>query len=388
MNIGVFTDTYLPSINGIVTSVEIFRKELEKNGHKVYIFCPKVRKYARKTKDQEKGGNIFRYFSMPYPLLREFRLVIPFPSKLKSIKKLRLDIIHFHTPLLMGVFASYLSKRLKIPLIQTFHTHLIEYLHYVPLPKKVTIPFTIWGIKKYCHASTFVISPSTLIKNTLIDYGVKTDIAIIPTGTEVLKQAPLSPEQIKKKYRIPLDKRILIYIGRLAKEKNIFFLFKAFSLINKKIPNCLFILIGDGPERSRLMHKARKMGLANKILFLGYIEHKETMNILSVSDIFIFSSITETQGLCLLEAMSKQIPVVAVKAMGVIDIIMSNQGGYLVEEDEVIFSDKVIALLNNKELYREKSKQALEVANRFTAGNLTKELLCYYDKALKIFSKS
>lgn len=387
MKIGIFTDTYLPSINGIVTSVEFFRKELEKHGHKVYIFCPKISKYARKIHKQEKGGNIFRYFSMPYPLLREFRIVIPLPIRLKMIRKLKLDIIHFHTPLLMGVLAVYISKRFKIPLIQTFHTHIIEYLHYIPLPKKITVPFAKWGIKTYCKASAFVISPSTLIKNMLIDYGIDKDIAIIPTGTEVLKQEDLSPEKIKKKYNLPPDKRILIYIGRLAKEKNIFFLLKAFNLINNKIPDCLFILIGDGPEKSRLMHKVRKMGFTDKILFFGYIEHKETMNILAASDIFIFSSMTETQGLCLLEAMSNHIPVVAVKAMGVNDIIIKDQGGYLVEEDEIAFADKVIDLLSNKELYNEKSRQALNAANRFTAGNLTDELLLYYNKAVNIFKK-
>jgi 1,2-diacylglycerol 3-alpha-glucosyltransferase len=388
MNIGIFTDTYLPSINGIVTSIEIFRKELIGLDHNVYIFCPIVKKYTPELRKEDEKNNIYRYLAMPYPLYREYRLVIPFPTRIKKIKKLHLDIIHFHTPLCMGLFATYMSRRLKIPLIQTYHTYIAEYVHYVPLPKKVLTPLAIKLSKFYCNFSTFVLSPSSVIKEVLLSYGVKSDIVVLPTGIERFNGEIRSAEATRKKYRIPDGKRILICVGRITKEKNFPFLINAFQLIEKQIPDTLLIFIGDGPMRQYLQNQAKKLGIGDKVQFLGYVRRNEVMNILVASDLFIFASQTETQGLSLLESMAAGTPVVAVKAMGVIDIVKDNKGGFLTNPDKKEFVKKVTELLLDGNLYNKKTEEAMKVAAQYSSHQLTIQLLRYYNKAIATYKAS
>jgi len=387
MNIGLFTDTYFPSINGIVTSIETFKKELEDSGHNVFVFCPKVRNGLKNQNDGVNNGTIIPYFSFPYPLLREFRLVIPLPLKLRKIRRLHLDIIHFHTPFLMGLFAKYLSKRLKVPLIQTYHTYLAEYVHYVPLPKKIIKSLAIWASREYCNASTFVISPSLYIKNVLLGYGVKSHIIIIPTGIEIIDQNSISQTEIRKKYGIPFEKNILISVGRLAKEKNMAFLIRVLKYISKHLPKTCLVLIGDGPERTRLAHLANKLGLKQQVIFLGFIVRSEVMKIISASDLFVFASRTETQGVCLLEALAAGKPAVAIEATGVVDVMKGDKGGFLVQGDEIDFADKVISLLKDSLLFSRKVKEAHDVAQLYSSSHLARMLISCYEKACKKYKK-
>ncbi|MBN2445065.1 MAG: glycosyltransferase [Spirochaetales bacterium] len=384
MNIGLFTDTFKPSINGIVTSIETLRNELEGLGHNVFVFCPGVKQRGKKQYNSNKEENIFRYFSLPYPLLREYRMVIPFPMKFRKIKQLNLDIIHFHTPFLMGLFALYLSKRLRIPLVQTYHTYLTEYVHYVPLPKRIIIPFAIWASRTYCNYSAFVISPSRIIKDVLLSYGVKSEVIIIPTGMKKMNPTFVSPEVTKSTYQIPPLDNILISVGRLAKEKNFAFLLRAFRIIEEHIPHSCLILIGDGPEKKKLLLLAKRLGLENKVKFLGYLKRNEVMEILSASDIFVFASRTETQGLCLLEAMTYGKPIVAIDAMGVVDIMKGDKGGFLVKENEELFAEKVLSLIKNDTLRAAKEKEALVIAEHYSSRNLAKIMIGYYKKAMKM----
>ncbi|MBN1698598.1 MAG: glycosyltransferase [Spirochaetales bacterium] len=371
-----------------MTSIEIFRKELIKLGHNIYVFCPIVKRHTSESRKEEEKNNIFRYFALSYPLYREYKLVIPFPTKLKKIKNLNLDIIHFHTPLFMGLFATYLSRRLKIPLIQTYHTYIAEYVHYIPLPKKILTPLAIRLSKFYCDYSVFVLSPSSIIKDVLLGYGVTSDIIILPTGIEQFNGKIRRNEETRKKYDIPLRKKILICVGRITKEKNFPFLIQAFAHIQKQVPDTILLFIGDGPVRGYLQNQAKKLGIGDKVIFLGYITRNEVMNILAASDIFIFASRTETQGLSLLEAMAAGTPVVAVKAMGVIDIVKNNKGGYLTDPDKHEFTKRVVELLRNAALYDRKSTEAKEVSEMYSSRRLTVQLLDCYQKAITAHKSS
>jgi 1,2-diacylglycerol 3-alpha-glucosyltransferase len=381
MKIGIFTDTYSPSINGIVTSIDIFREELEKKGHMVFVFCPAYKGQTRESMDKEKTGNVFRYRSVTYPLLKEYRLAIPLPAKVELIKRFNLDIIHFHTPFTMGVLASCLAKRFRIPLVQTYHTHTLGYIHYIPLPQKLMRRFAKWTTKTYCNACSLIISPSTQIKEELSSYGVTSKIVVLPTGIRHHAGGPEREAGILDRYGIGPGKKIIITVGRLGREKNYPFLLNVFARIRKESDDAVFVIAGDGPERKKLQNYAGELGILDSTMFLGSVKRSEVLELLEKSTVFVIASQTETQGLSLLEALSAGIPAVAVNALGVADILRDSHGGFLVDPDENDFTEKVLRVLSDTDLRERMSFEAKETAKRFSPNRLTDELIIHYEEA-------
>ncbi|HAR62673.1 MAG: glycosyltransferase family 4 protein [Candidatus Margulisiibacteriota bacterium] len=373
MRIAIFTDTYKPQINGVVTSIEIFRKELEKKGHKVFIFAPMLPGENKRLK------RVFRFNSVTYPFQREHRLVFPYSRILNKFDRLKIDIIHSQTPFSMGLLAAYLSKKYKIPLVHTYHTLFTEYLHYIKLEGEVFKNVVKWASKRYCNLCDLIIVPSAKILEELKEYGVASPIEIIPTGIESIDTSLLvKADALKEQYNIPTNRRLLCFVGRLGKEKNIEFLINAMPSILISVKNTQLIIVGDGPEKIPLQKLAKKLQIQDNITFTGYVDRKIVFSIVRMSDIFIFASTTETQGLVLIEAMSMRTPVVAVDAMGVSDVLQGNYGGILTPDNVSKFSDKIVDLLQNPVLLEQKSEEATHRADEWSAENMTEKLLkCY-----------
>jgi 1,2-diacylglycerol 3-alpha-glucosyltransferase len=381
MNIGLFTDTYLPQINGVVTSIEIFRKELEKQGHRVYVFCPRMGQVHTIPVSHE---YLKRFFSIPYPMQREHRLVFPVSSQLLKFLSYELDVIHSQDYFPMGVLAALLSWRYKIPHVHTYHTLWTEYAHYSFLPRGVGKGFLKWWSRVFCNKCDLIISPSSLIKNVLENYGIKKKIEIIPTGIDY---ESLSQSNGKKKIRDELQlsptQRILSFAGRLGKEKNLYFLLRAFQIIREKDPTAILLIIGDGPEKRSLIHFSHSLKLKGKVIFLGYRKRHEVLSILSQSDIFLFPSKTETQGLSLLEALACGTPAVAINAMGVVDVLRNDMGGFLVQEDEQEFADKARAMLLDTSLHEKKAREAVRRAEEFSSCKMAEKLIHCYEEVMQ-----
>lgn len=380
MNIAFFTDTYLPTVNGVVTSIEIFRQTLEKKGHTVYIFAPHGPKNKKKEIKNEK--NVFRFKSTKYIWYPDCRLSFPYSRILNRFSKLNINIIHSHTSFSVGLLAMYMSKKYSVPLLVTYHTLFIEYNHHMLMPKEYFKKFVKWSSKSYCNACDLVISPTEIIKRELENYNVSTDIKVIPTGIDLTDYHKIHTEEIIIKYDLDIDREYLITISRLDKEKNIPFLLEAFAEIHKEKPNIRFIIIGDGSNKKKLSKQAEELQILDKIIFTGYIDRKQIFPLLKFSKLFIFASKTETQGLVLLEAMSMKIPVVAVDAMGVSNVLENNAGGILSEEDVQVFVSYVLNLLDDGNLYKEKSQEAYQRALSLSANKMTKRLINSYSLLL------
>uniref|UniRef100_A0A7C4YAM6 Glycosyltransferase family 4 protein n=1 Tax=candidate division WOR-3 bacterium TaxID=2052148 RepID=A0A7C4YAM6_UNCW3 len=385
MNIGIFTDTFRPRVNGVTVSVETFANEFEKAGHNVFIFAPRFPDYI------DKRFKVIRVPSHKVPFDPEDRIANPFLVEtrllLDRIRSLKLDVIHTQTPFTLGFEGLIYGKYLGIPVVHTYHTLFVSYVHYLWfIPEFVSTSLAKTLSRIYCNQCDFIIVPSLEMKKELLSYGVSKPIDVIPTGIKDGFFNKGDGISFRKNFGIPEDKRILLYIGRIGKEKNIPFLINVFEKLSKKYSDIILIIGGKGPEEGNIRRLVETKRLKEKVFFVGYLNFEKLINCYASSYIFVFSSITETQGLVLLEAMAQGKPVVAIGRRGVVDVLRDGKGGFLVEPDENEFLEKLELLLEDEKAYNEKSEEARERAKEFSAEKMAKKEIEIYNSLIrKIF---
>lgn len=381
MRIGIFTDCYLPSVNGVVSSIESFRSELEKRGHKVFIFCPDI-------DGALKQENVFRLPSIDEFSPKDFPLALPFlPIINKTIKPLKLDLIHTNNPFFASALGHRAARKLGIAEVHTYHTHLTEYSHYVPIP--LVEPIVKFGLKQlarhFCNGADVVIAPSQGIKDLLVSYGVEKPIMVNPTGIDIKLFHHLEKKEkniFLKKYGIPVDKKILLFAGRLAKEKNLYFLLKCFQDIAAKFKSVHLIIAGGGAIEKDLIKRIQKAKLKDYVTITGYLKKEELAKFYGAADVFTFPSVTETQGLVISEAMAAGTPAVAINVLGPKDLIADGINGYLTRANKKEFCSRILKLLRNEKLRQEFSLKAKESAPDFSIEKRTDKLLEIYKFAI------
>lgn len=375
MRIAIFTDTYLPQINGVVFSTTTFAEEFRALGHEVLIVAPKIESETASTKE------VWRFHSMPFPFQPEYRMTSPLSRKLRDFGSQNIDVIHIQTPFFMGHLGQYLGWRHKIPIVHTYHTFWAEYLHYFPLlPKgwrrKVDL---LLLSKNFCNRCQHIVVPSHQIQDTLLAYGVTKPISVIPTGIDLGRHVTLSHIQaFRTKWGLSSDERACIFVGRLGQEKNVYFLLDSFARICSQIPRLRLLLVGDGPERVRMTHQVQALGLSEKVVFCGYLPHDDVFAAYAASDLILFPSKTETQGLSLLEGMSTGKPAVCLNALGVKQLLEEEAGGFLTEDTLDAYVDAALSLLQDPELYAKKACEAQARAAAFSSSEMAKRLLGVY----------
>lgn len=368
VRIGLFTDGYLPEISGVTTAIHVLKKELERLEHEVHVYAP----YYKGYKDEQEG--VFRFYSQRFLFNKGSRVALPYSRKAtRSFKNL--DIVHSHTPFSMGVLALVVGLRYSIPHIHTYHTYLTEYRHYLPRlfrPPKKTVE-EISAI--FCNRCTAVTVPSTSVKNELLRYGVHRSIHVLPFGVDLsLFQRPpaWNPRQ---ELNIPPEAPLLLYAGRLAKEKNLPFLLRVFERVHSQIPESVFVLTGDGPDRDHLKSLVKDSLLNRSVFFTGFLDRACLIDLYKAARLFLFASKTETQGLVIIEAMAGGTPTVAIGRMGVVDVIKDGVNGLLAPEDEQEFARIVIELLRDNEYHSTLQRRALDTAVELSSEKCALRLL-------------
>ena len=187
-----------------------------------------------------------------------------------------------------------------------------------------------------------------------------------------------------KGFPLKKKKRILLYVGRVVKEKNLGFLFPVLEKVKKVYPDTMLVIVGGGPELEPLQKQAENLKLAKNVCFTGYQNRDDLAYFYNLADVFVFPSVTETQGLVTIEAMMTGLPVVAIGEMGTVDVMQGDNGGFMVKHDAEEFSAKVLELLSNKDLHEQKSKEALEWSKKWSLPDLTNQLVDFYKEALEI----
>ncbi|MBU3179899.1 glycosyltransferase family 4 protein [Clostridium psychrophilum] len=335
MNIGIFTDAYYPQVSGVVTSTMILRSELIKLGHNVTIVTVTF-------PDVEEQEGIIRLPSIPFFFLPSQRVGMIYSHKIMNkIKKLDLDIIHTQTEFSIGIFGRIVAKRLGIPVVHTYHTMYEDYIHYVSrgIMLKPASQFAKKVSKLYCRDCSAIIVPTVKVKEALKQYGLKRHIDVIPTGVNIepFKRTNYDEQLIKdekKSYGINENEPVVLFIGRVAKEKSIDVIINSMNKLIKKMPNCKLLIVGDGPERENLEELTNNLGISKFVVFAGEKPWADIGKYYQMGDVFVGASLTETQGLTFAEAMAAQIPVVAKYDKNLDGIIEDKINGRVFYKDE------------------------------------------------------
>lgn len=347
MNIGLFTDTYYPEINGVANSVYTLKKELENQGHNVYVFTtttPGAPKHEY---------NVFRVHSMPFVFMKDRRVGMVYQRKLAAIiRKLNLDIIHTNTEFSLRVFALIMAKELHIPLVHTYHTIYEDYTHYfapIEILNNRAKAFARFYTRKCCNFVEEVIVPTEKVEELLTSYNVYRNINVIPTGIDLKKfyKGNFTAEQIlqvRKRFHISKDQKVILYLGRVSPEKNIGELLRAMPHYMKKHQDVRFVIVGGGPDLDNLKKLSQELKLQNSVIFAGEQPWDEIALYYQLGDVFVSASQSETQGLTYFEAMSAGLPVVAKKDPCLNGILKDGHNGYAFETQEEFLQslDKVL----------------------------------------------
>lgn len=374
MKIALFSESFTPYISGVARSVEILYKELNNLGHDVYVFTPNYPNWS------DSDDHIIRFPSMPstYP---NFRLAIPYRA---LMPKIDFDIIHSHSPFQLGQYSLHIAKKKNIPFIYSFHTIFSQYMHYSRMPKSIANFIFSEYIRNFCNSCNKIIAPGQKTLDYIESLNIKTPVSIIPSGIDldIIKKA--SPDGIKEKLNLPENAKILIYVGRLSKEKNLSFLLEAVNLVILQDPGVYLIMAAGGPYESKLKKTAAELKIDRNIIFAGEIKYPDIFNYYKCGDIFIFASKTETQGLVIAEAKACGLPVIAVNAAGISEGIDNGVDGYLVDEDKQVFSEKILSLLNNEPLRTNMGKIARQNSSDiFSSKTIAKKIESLYNGEIK-----
>ncbi|MCW3061324.1 MAG: 1,2-diacylglycerol 3-glucosyltransferase [Capsulimonas sp.] len=379
MRVGVFSESYQPLINGVTTSVNTLVAELERAGHSVYIFTSRFPNYT----DEREG--VYRFPSINSMVEPDYVLPIPIsPSIQSSIARLKLDIVHSQSPFLLGVLAGRVARRYGIPHVSTNHTLYSEYTHYVPVaPKAWTGAVLSRWMQWFYNSCDQVIAPSEMTKRVLLtEYHVERPITVVPTGIPEPPYVLASEEETRRSLGVPPEARVLLYVGRLAPEKNLPMLLDAFARIAEREPSAVLVLAGSGKSAESLRAHTHTLGLSDRVIFTGFLSRTKLDPLYLLAEVFVFPSKTETQGLAIGEALAAGTPCVIVNAGGAPESIHDGDDGFLVEDNAEEMADRVLSLLANDLLRKQMSERGRVNARELRPERVAQRIIQVYENLL------
>ncbi len=350
MRIGLFTDTYYPEVNGVANSVFQLKKELEDRGHQVYVFT------VSNPAVKEKEKHVYRMKSIACPLLKERRMSCSvFRHWFQVIRDLHLDIIHTQTEFTVGHIGRRAARKLRIPLVHTYHTIYEDYTHYLKIPGNEKLKGVIRSMSCVCcdHADE-VIVPTDKVKSLLLSYGVQRPILVQPTGIQLSKFGMADWKEViklKEKYQIESKHHVLVSIGRLSREKNLQEIIGFMSRLKEFDPLVRLLIVGDGPERGNLEELVREKKLTSYVFFTGEADWKEIQNYYAAGDVFTCASTSETQGLTYAEALACGKPILVRKDDCLNNLLQDSKNGYCYQ-NENDFVERYQKLFQNERCKR------------------------------------
>ncbi len=385
MHVGLFTESYPPIINGVSTSVVTLTAELERAGHRVSVFTSRVSGY----KDEREG--VYRYPSVKALVERDYVLPIPFSVTLaRQIPRLGLDIVHSHSPFLLGLLARRVARGLGVPLVSTNHTLYLDYAHYVPLvPTAFTRRALLRLMRWYYNECDQVIAPSELTRRCLRDtYGVHVPVEVIPTGIPSPPYLLARPADTRRELGLEPSARLLLYVGRLAPEKNLGTLLRAFQTVAARVPDTFLVLAGSGASLSALQRLCRALDIQKRVVFTGFLGRTRLDPLYEAADLFLFPSKTETQGLAVGEALAAGTPCVVVNGGGAPEAIREGENGLVVADAPDALAGAALRLLEDDALRRRLAANARAGAMQMTPERVAGRVIALYESLLQTRSSA
>jgi len=342
----MFADSYLPEINGVVTSLVSSTRELRRRGHRVIVIAPSHEGAVDDDPD------IFRLRSSPFPFYPQFRMAFPLPAKLlATLPRMPFDVIHVHSMFFIGCLGAYLAQFRKMALVFTYHTLWTEYAHYLPVDPGFTRAQAVWVSREFCNRATRVIAPTYGIRELLTSYGVEQPIAVLPSGVDVSVFASSVAQAPKIRAG---GGPIALFVGRLGKEKNVDLVLDAFDVAARRIPDLRLFVVGSGPHEGELRRHANGLASSPRIRFTGALPQAD------------------------LEAMTHGVPVAAVDC-AVSREVVAGESGLLALERAQDLGEAIVALVRAGEDERARRiASAKNVARPYSLEALTDKLEAQY----------
>ena len=336
MKIGLFSDTFYPEINGVATSCLNLQRELARRGHEVHVFAPKCRGW------EEHQGEFIHYInSAPFVALKDRNMAFPGPLKTWEATKLDFDVVHTNSEFVMGYFGRLVAMSNASARVHTYHTIWEDYTYYLThgladeAARKVARKYSSW----WCNHFDRIVVPSGKTAGLLYDYGVRTMMDIIPSGMDIARFAPArhsedERRQTREECGVLPGERVLLNIGRLAKEKNIEQVMRVFPKLLDVYPDLRFVIVGEGPQKEHLARMAHELGVESHVSLTGPKPWEKIDRYYAIGDVFVSASHSETQGLTYVEAMASGLCVCAVYDTCLDGVIQDGKSGVLTDDTD------------------------------------------------------
>ena len=382
MRVGIFSESYEPIQNGVAVSVRTLIDELRALHHHVVAIAPHY-------PDHTDGSPfVLRVPSMLTAMNADYPIPVPwFPRLKREIRKLHLDILHSQSPFFMGILAIRISRRYGIPHVTTYHTLYEQYLHYLFfMPGLVTQRMMDWWLPRFYNECACAIVPSRAAERNLRRYGVECRIEVIPTGVPLPPLESLGEEtrnRVRRMHEIPVDAPLLLYVGRLAREKNVELVLDSFEDLALEFPEARLLIVGGGPHELALKSRAEAGDLNGRVQFTGPMPREDLDSVYAAADLLVFGSATETQGLVVGEARAAGTPAVVVDEGGASETVTDGVDGRVVPPNREAFASAIRALLKYDSVRLAMRDACLRSAPLYTPSAMAQRIVQVYDSVLQ-----
>ena len=373
----MISDVFIPRVNGVSTSITTFRASLQAEGHRCTVIAPRYG--ARDAVEPD----LHRVRARDVPMDPEDRLMNrrQLRRTLDALDAADIDVVHVQTPFVAHAVGVPWARRHGLPVVETYHTHFEEYFHhYLPFLPAGLLKAAARAIsRRQCNALDAVIVPSPAMQQVLRAHGVERPLHVLPTGIDLREFSRGDGGAFRRRHGIAPDRPLLVYVGRVAHEKNIDFLLEMLVSLCPQLPEVLLVIAGEGPAAAHCQRRARELGVQAATMFVGYLGRSgELQDCYAAGDLFVFASRTETQGLVLLEALALGVPVVGLAELGTREILLPERGARIAPDDPAQFAALVAELMRDPAQRTRMAAAGRAFAAEWDTASVARRLLGLY----------